>query len=187
MDATLALVAQHRAIETLFEETARESRRRARSCLVSRLAEELIAHLAAEETVFYPAVRRLLDQSPHAEGRACGEHGLLRAALRAVLESSVGASSFGERIAALRGLFEQHVRDEEADLFPRVVRAVTEDQRDALGSEILSSRPHVWIVTTEGKMPLNAGGEWGPRSGVSVLLSAASGTSRTAFAGRGGA
>ncbi|MGA7124007.1 MAG: hemerythrin domain-containing protein, partial [Polyangiaceae bacterium] len=66
MDATLTLVEQHRVIEGLFDEVAREGRRRARSSLVSSLAEELIAHLAAEETVFYPAVRRVLDELPAA-------------------------------------------------------------------------------------------------------------------------
>ena len=174
MDATLALVAQHRVIEGLFDEVAYEARRRARSCLVSRLAEELIAHLAAEEAVFYPAVRRVLEASPDAGGPDRDEHFFLRTELRSVLKTTVGDPSFDERIAALRALFAEHVRSEEAELFPRVVRAVSEAQRHALGAEILASRPHVWIVTTEGKTAIDASGEWALRSRVSLLLGAAS-------------
>jgi hemerythrin superfamily protein len=171
MDATLALVAQHRAIEALFQEVAHERRRRARSSLVSRLAEELIAHLAAEEAVFYPAVRRALDRLPDDHDRGCDEHLLLRIELRGVLKTSAGDPSFGERIATLRALFADHVHDEETDLFPRVMRAVPEAEREALGAEILASRPHVWIVTTEGKTPVQGAGDWALRSRVSVLLS----------------
>ncbi len=176
MDATLALVAQHRVIEQLFDEIAYAARRRARSSFVSRLAEELIAHLAAEEAVFYPAVRCVLDELPDEGGRGGDEHLFLRAELRNVLKTNVGDPSFRERIAVLRALFGEHVRSEEADLFPRVVRAVSQAERDALGAEILASRPHVWIVTTEGKMPVDAGGEL--RSRLTLLLSAASAEAR---------
>ncbi len=172
MDATLALVEQHRVIEGLFDEVAREGRRRARSSLISRLAEELIAHLAAEETVFYPAVRRVLEEVPEAGPLGGDEHLLLRIELRTVLKTSVSDRSFEGRIAALRTLFAEHVRREEVDLFPRVSRGVSDAQRDVLGEEILASRPHVWIVTAEGKTPRPAVGDWRLRSRVSVLLGA---------------
>ncbi len=172
MDATLALVAQHRAIEGLFDEVAGEGRRRARSSLVSRLAEELIAHLAAEEAVFYPSVRPFLEGLLDPSDLGRDEHLLLRTGLRTVLKTSAGDRAFGERIAALQVLFAEHVRREEGVFFPRVVRALSEAQRDVLGEEILASRPHVWIVTTEGKAPLYAERQWPLRSRVSVLLSA---------------
>lgn len=172
MDATLTLVEQHRVIEGLFDEVAREGRRRARSSLVSSLAEELIAHLAAEETVFYPAVRRVLDELPAAGAVGGDEHLLLRIELRTLLKTSVGDWSFDERIAALRTLFAEHVRREEVNLFPRVSRGVSAAQRDVLGEEILASRPHVWIVTTEGEKPRDAANDWRLRSRVSVVLGA---------------
>jgi hemerythrin superfamily protein len=172
MDATRTLVAQHRVIEALFVEVASEGRRRARSSLVSRLAEEIIAHLAAEEAVFYPAVRRAFKDLPGAGGLGGDEHRFLRIELRTVLKTSVGHPSFGERITALQTLFAEHVRGQEAEVFPRVVRLVSEAKRVALGAEILASRPHVWMVTTEGKTPIHAVGDWPLRSRVSVLLGA---------------
>ncbi|MGA7119666.1 MAG: hypothetical protein WBY94_06180, partial [Polyangiaceae bacterium] len=100
------------------------------------------------------------------------EHLLLRIELRTLLKTSVGDRSFDERIAALRTLFAEHVRREEVDLFPRVSRGVSAAQRDVLGEEILASRPHVWIVTTEGEKPRDAANDWRLRSRVSVVLGA---------------
>jgi hemerythrin superfamily protein len=170
MDATCALVAQHRVIEALFEDVAHRTRRRARAGAVSRLAEELIAHLAAEETIFYPAVRDALDEAADTSERGRDEHLLLRIELRRILETTVGKPSFGERIEALRALFAEHVYAEETDLFPRVVSAVSEAQRELLGAEILASRPPVWIVTTEARARVRSGSEWAMRSRVCLVV-----------------
>jgi hemerythrin superfamily protein len=166
MDATRALAVQHRTIEALFDDVAHETRRRGRASAVSRLTEELVAHLTAEENVFYPAVRRAFDEEDETSDRVRDEHLALRIELRRVLETSVGAASFAERIGTLRGCFAKHVRDEEAELFPRVVRAVSEAAREILGAEILASRPPIWIVTTEGGAHAPAGEDWGARRRV---------------------
>lgn len=166
MDATRALAVQHRTIEALFDDVAHETRRRGRSTAVSRLAEELIAHLAAEETVFYPAVRRALDEDDEESDQIRDEHLSMRTELRRVLATNVGDASFVARIDALRGFFARHVRDEEAELFPRVVSAVSEARREALGAEILASRPPVWIVTIEGRPSARRDEDWARRGRV---------------------
>jgi hemerythrin superfamily protein len=170
MDAIRALVAQHRAIEGLFEDASR--RRRGRSNGVSRLAEELIAHLAAEDAVLYPSVRRALVHDGYEmddEGR--DECLPLRIELRRVIEADARDPSFDDRIAALKARFIQHVRDQEVELFPRVTREVSDAQREAIGAEILASRPPLWIVTTEGGALAHPGDEWAARSRLSLLLS----------------
>jgi hemerythrin superfamily protein len=172
MDAIGVLVAQHRAIEGLFEEAEQETGRRRLASAVSRLAEELIAHLAAEETVFYPALRRVLDDGPEITDRGRNEHLALRIELRRMLEASVSDASFRERIAGLRVLFERHVRQEEVELFPRFARAASDNQLQALGDEIIASRPPVWIVTTEGRALIQRNGEWSLRSRVSLPIPA---------------
>ena len=145
LDATQALTVQHRVIEGLFEDLAHETRRRARRALVARLAEELIAHIAAEETVFYPAVRRLRADL----ARSCDEDLLLRIELRRVLETNVGDDCFVEGLVSLRRRFAQHVHEEESAFFPRVSQEMPQPQLEALGTRILESRPPVWIVTSE--------------------------------------
>ena len=171
MDAIRALVAQHRAIEGLFEGAIRRPRRRGLTNGVSRLAEELIAHLAAEEAVLYPSVRRALHDGYQTDVGGRDECLRLRIELRRVIEADARDPSFGDRIAALRERFVQHVRDQEVELFPRVARDVSDAQREMIGAEILASRPPVWIVTTEGGGAAHPGDEWAARSRLSLLLS----------------
>jgi hemerythrin superfamily protein len=170
MDATRVLVAQHRAIETLFEEVDHERRRRRREGAVSRLAEELIAHMAAEEAVFYPTARRVLDKGVAASDQGRNEHLMLRIELRRMLETSVTDAAFDERIEVLRTLFVQHVGDEESNLFPRVANALSRAQLEALGVEILASRPPVWVVTAEGRALVHSGDQWSLRSRISLPI-----------------
>jgi hypothetical protein len=172
MNATRILVAQHRAIESLFEALERETRRRARSNAVSRLAEEIIAHMAAEEAVFYPAVRRAFDAGEEASEHGRQAHLLLRIELRRLLETNLGDAGFGARVEALRCLFAQHVDDEEGELFPKVVAEVSASELETLGTEILASRPPVWIVTTEGRDLVGSGDDWAIRSRVSLPIPA---------------
>jgi hemerythrin superfamily protein len=174
MDAIGVLVAQHRAIVGLFREVERETRRRRLASAVSRLAEELIAHMAAEETVFYPELRRMLDDGPEMDVRVREEHLHLRIELRRMLEADFAGASFGERIAGMRVLFDRHADHEEQVLFPRFAQAASDSQRQALGSEIIASRPPVWIVTTEGRTLVRTKGEWALRSRVSLPIPAKS-------------
>jgi len=165
MKATCILIAQHRAIEALFEELARETRRTARARAASRLAEELIAHMAGEEAIFYPAVWRVLgrdlrswesrpstpsDGTP-ADEPAVDPHFMLRVQLRRVLATRVQEPAFEPRCEALRLLFAQHVEAEETALFPRVEAALADSQLETLGADVLESRPPIWVVTTEAR------------------------------------
>jgi hemerythrin-like domain-containing protein len=150
MNATRILAAQHRAIEALFEEVESETRRNARARLVSRIAEELIAHMAGEEAVFYPALHRVVkgDDASKIEG-AREEHVDLRVQLRRLLATRASDGSFLERVRELRSLFARHVADEEAGLFPCLERALSPSEHAVLGEEVLASRPPIWIVTSE--------------------------------------
>jgi hemerythrin superfamily protein len=148
MNATRVLISQHRAIEALFDELAREPRRHARARALSRLTEELIAHMAGEEAIFYPAARQALGDVRR-PGDGVDEHYMLRAQLRRVLVTNVNGPAFRPRFEALRLLFAHHVQAEETELFPRVQAALGPSQLDTLGAEVLDSRPPIWLVTTE--------------------------------------
>jgi hemerythrin superfamily protein len=155
MKATRILIAQHRAIEALFDELARETHRHARARAASRLSEEIIAHMAGEEAIFYPAVQRVLGKSfrghSTAEGPAADPHFMLRAQLRRVLATGVQDAAFEPRSQALRLLFAHHAEVEETVLFPEVEKALADSQLETLGADVLGSRPPIWLVTTEGR------------------------------------
>jgi hypothetical protein len=157
MNVTRILVGQHRAIEALFEELAGETRRLARARTLSRLTEELVAHMSGEEAIFYPAAVRVLGSACVSGGKRwqagpsqVDEHLMLRAQLRRVLATDVHGPAFQPRFEALRLLFAHHAQAEENDLFPRLDAALAAPQLEALGAEVLASRPPVWAVTAEG-------------------------------------
>jgi hypothetical protein len=160
MKATRILIAQHRAIEALFGELTRETQKPARARAASRLTEEIIAHMAGEESVFYPAVQRVLGTSfgprenPTAgtlDGSNTDPHFMLRVQLRRVLATGVQDAAFEPRSEALRLLFAHHVEVEETVLFPQVDGALPDSQLETLGAAVLGSRPPIWLVTTESR------------------------------------
>jgi iron-sulfur cluster repair protein YtfE (RIC family) len=164
MKATRILIAQHRAIEALFVELTRETGRQARARAASRLTEEIIAHMAGEEAIFYPAAQRVLGKSfgpqesathTHAsaalDSSAADPHFMLRVQLRRVLATHVQDPAFEPRSEALRLLFAHHVEVEETVLFPQVEEALADSQLETLGGDVLGSRPPIWLVTTEGR------------------------------------
>jgi hemerythrin superfamily protein len=162
MNATHLLVAQHRAIEALFAEVACETRRGPRTRAASRLTEELIAHMAAEATIFYPAARSVLGSKGaskrdardlrDAGERMPDEHFMLRAQLRRVLATNLHTPAFTPRFEALRMLFANHVESEEEDIFPRVEALLPARRLEELGTEVEGARPPIWLVTTETQL-----------------------------------
>jgi len=171
MNATRVLVAQHQAIDALLDEVEHETRRHARARAVSRAAEELIAHMAGEEAVFYPAARRVMRLED-----AEDEHLRLRVVLRRVLATRVSDAAFVEHLRALRDLFRQHVRVEESELLPAVERALSPVELEMLGAEVLASRPPIWIVTSEGAALMHADDPFLARTRVSLPIPPATGS-----------
>jgi hemerythrin superfamily protein len=171
MSATRVLVAQHRAIQELFERLIGGARgsAKARGRKIAHLAEELIAHMAGEEAVFYPAVKRAFGTGD-AEEYLRDEHFMLRVQLRRVLETDLGAEPIGERLETLRQMFERHVEREETDLFPRVEAALGRVEIEALGAEVVASRPSVWLVMREGQAMQRPGDPRVLRSRVSIPI-----------------
>ncbi len=168
MTAPQILIAQHRAIEALFAELAGETRAVPRSRLSARLAEEMIAHMAGEEAVFYPAARQALRGHREVSLDARDQKLTLRLQLRRFLETNESDESFASRIATLREGFDRHVRTQEGELFPRVEAVLGTAEVEALGLEVLASRPPVWIVMSEGQARVASSGSRTARTRVSL-------------------
>jgi hypothetical protein len=146
MTVTRILAEQHRAIGHLFAALSSMTDRDGREHLSSRLAEELIAHMAVEAAVLLPAVEQLLGAQPR------DVHAAVHLELRRLLETDPADPSFPYRVEAARIRFDEHVREEEEVLFPWLERSVSAAQLDSLAALLSKSRPPVWIVTTEGRV-----------------------------------
>jgi iron-sulfur cluster repair protein YtfE (RIC family) len=131
MKATTLLERQHRKVEAILKKL--QSGRAGASELLQELANDLAAHMAIEQEIFYPAVRRL-DEDLIAE--SFEEHAIAELALKRLLSVSPTAPTFAARVTALKDLIEHHVEEEEEELFPRVEKKMDQVELKELGSRM---------------------------------------------------
>ncbi len=122
MKATTLLQRQHRNLQQLCETVERGSVN-IRESLLPQLAGDLVAHMAVEGQIFFPAVSLALrDKTWERAGRA--RHAEARHAMDRALEAELDGEPFTLAIRELQKLLELHAVEEEQLLFPRVERAI---------------------------------------------------------------
>ena len=131
MDATELLEQQHRKVEGLFGKLEDMQREEAGE-LLDELANDLAAHMAIEQQLFYPAVREV-DEELVVE--SFEEHSIAEVALKRLLIAKQQLT-FKARVTALKELIQHHVEEEEHELFPKVQKALNSERLDQLGEQM---------------------------------------------------
>ena len=121
MKATTLLERQHRNLQQLCEVVELGSAS-IRSSLLRQLAGDLVAHIAIEEQVFYPAAFEALREGDDVGMPA--RHAQVMRALHRALDAPVQSEEFDRAITELRESFELHVAEEEAVVFPLMDRTL---------------------------------------------------------------
>lgn len=131
MKATSLLEKQHRKVEAIFKKLS--SDKADAVTWLSPLADELVAHMTIEQTIFYPAVRSVKEDLVL---ESYEEHALAELALKRLLATDPHDVTFQAKITALKDLIERHVKEEETELFPLVEKALGDEKLEALGKEM---------------------------------------------------
>lgn len=131
MKATALLEQQHRKVKSIFKKLA--SGRSDAAPLLEELANDLVAHMAIEHEIFYPAVFSL-DEDLIAE--AFEEHALGELALKRLLQTDPDDETFAARVTAAKELIEHHIEEEEEELFPRVEKKLGDERLEQLGKQM---------------------------------------------------
>ena len=133
MKATALLEKQHRKVEAIFDrlEGGEEA-----SASLKELADDLAAHMAIEQNIFYPAIREV---DPHLVEESFEEHAMAELALKRLLRTPPRDTQFAARVSILRELIHHHVEEEEEELFPSVERAMNPDKLEVLGQQMESA------------------------------------------------
>jgi hemerythrin superfamily protein len=100
------------------------------SAVLAQLANDLTAHMAIEQTIFYPAVREI---DPETVGESYQEHAIAELALKRLLDTTTDDSTFAAKVTTLRELVLHHVEEEEEQLFSAVEKKWNADRLEALG------------------------------------------------------
>jgi hypothetical protein len=129
----------HEKVKNLFEqlEAAGEDQERRREQLFSSLFLELDAHSQAEERFFYSQLKSE-DQTRELVLESLDDHKLIKRLLEELDSMDKGSPEWTSKCRILRENVEEHVRTEEADLFP-LAREVFEDEEAAGIAEDIES------------------------------------------------
>jgi hemerythrin superfamily protein len=122
MKATTLLERQHRNLQQLCEAVERGSARM-RESLLPQLAGDLVAHIAVEEQIFYPAASAALQEDGWVRSSRA-RHAQAMRLLDETLDAPVEGDAFARAIGELRSAVEVHAEEEEEGLFPRLEGAL---------------------------------------------------------------
>lgn len=137
MKATTLLERHHRNLKQLCEAVEQGSAS-IRESLLPQLAGDLLAHLAVEAQVFYPAILDVMGKDAIVvQSRMRQRHGRATDAIREALAASVDSEEFERVIRALKVVIEVHAQEEEEALFPRIEHALEAEESRALARAMM--------------------------------------------------
>lgn len=138
MNAIDLLETQHRDVDDLFARLEQPGvDHEARKKMFDDLADMLAIHASIEEMHFYPTVKaaKTEDILEH----SLEEHVGVKRKLALCMATRLDGDKFAERLKALKDEVQHHVKEERADLFPKVRQLLDQDQLEALGQEMTST------------------------------------------------
>ena len=137
MDVIELLVADHRKVEELFEALGINVGDRAG--LAGQLIDALTLHSEAEKTIVYPAMRAALGEDGPVD-HALEEHAEVEQLLERLGGLLPDDAEFDKIVGTLRTNVEEHVGEEESDLFPRFRERTGDDEREQLGQQVAAMK-----------------------------------------------
>jgi hemerythrin superfamily protein len=136
VDAIQLLTDQHRMLEERFAEAVEATDPRERAALAAEAGDQLAVHVAAEEALFYPAVKARRTQDILLE--SLEEHLSLKRLLADLLVLPADDVAYEAKLKVLREQAEHHHHEEEEHLFPQVRKCLPAEVLESLGVEMLA-------------------------------------------------
>lgn len=138
MDAIAMLKADHQRVQHLFQQYEGAQNQQTKQQIAEQVFVALETHTQLEEVVFYPAFEQLAD----AEGKqlvaeSLREHQAVKELIQALraLDAKEEEAEFAAKFQELMDSVEDHVEDEETQLFPEA-EEVLEEQLEDLQEEM---------------------------------------------------
>ena len=137
IDALELLKEQHDEVDMLIGQIEDSDDSEEKAELFRELADKLAAHATMEEKLFYPSV--MAKETEELLVESTEEHLSVKRILADMLELDVEDEHFDAKLTVLKEQVRHHARDEEeGELFPKLRRLLSADERAALGNECLA-------------------------------------------------
>src|SRR5687767_3875885 len=130
IDAINMLITDHCAVEECFSVFRRisDGKPEQRKTLVEQICQALKMHMAIEEEIFYPAVREILVEEKDRIWEGVIEHDKARALMEQLEAMQGDEPTLTQRVDELAALVMHHVKEEENDLFPKVINSALDSE-----------------------------------------------------------
>lgn len=144
-DATDLLERDHRQVEGWFHACESLSDEQAKAELIQKICMALKVHAQIEEEIFYPRARAETGETGMIN-HALQEHGEVKQMVADIEQRLQRGEDCTEQLRQLRQSVEQHVQEEEHDLFPKV--RSSDIDLFGLGSELATRRSELMQQAT---------------------------------------
>lgn len=135
-DAVDLLIKQHRELEHMLDQIADEDNEDKIKKLFAQAGDHLTVHIKSEEEIFYPAVNASRTEDDLLE--ELEEHLSLKRFLADLLALQPSDKAFAPKLKVLSEQAEHHHKEEEEHLFPVVKKMLSDQERNALGKQMLA-------------------------------------------------
>jgi hemerythrin superfamily protein len=131
MDAIVKLREDHKAVEALFKKLEKDD-----LSVVPDICAALTQHAYLEEQVFYPAVRREVDDTLDEVLEAVEEHHVVKVLIGELEDLTPTDDAYKAKATVLMEMVRHHVEEEEGEMFPQVREALGRKRLQEIGSEM---------------------------------------------------
>jgi hemerythrin superfamily protein len=139
-DAVALLTADHKKVKKLFsdfEDLKEDGSDEDKAAIVERICNELKIHTTLEEEIFYPAVRKAIEEEDLMD-EALVEHAGAKELIAQLEEASPDDDLYDAKVTVLGEQIDHHVKEEEGEMFPKAKKAKLDTE--ALGAKMLKRK-----------------------------------------------
>jgi hemerythrin superfamily protein len=139
-DAIGLLMADHKQVKQLFkdfEELKEEGSKEEKSAVVEQICYALTIHAQIEEEIFYPAVRKAIEDADLMD-EALVEHAGAKELIAQLQEMDLEDDLYDAKVTVLGEQIDHHVEEEEGDMFPKAKKAKVDTEQ--LGAKLLKRK-----------------------------------------------
>lgn len=132
-DAIAMLTADHKKVKKLFSDFDKLKEKGSdeeKSAIVEQICNELKIHTELEEEIFYPTVRKAIDDADLMD-EALVEHAGAKDLIAQLGDASPDDDLFDAKVTVLGEQIDHHVKEEEGTMFPKAKKAKVDTE--ALG------------------------------------------------------
>ncbi|WP_293337168.1 hemerythrin domain-containing protein [Microcoleus sp. CAWBG58] len=136
MNITEIISMDHRKVDTLFMEIEKTDNPQKLQEFFGQLYKDLSVHAEAEEQIVYPAVRSYYSDTQE----LYDEQAAMKQMLAQIKALNPSSSDFKAQIQQLKKAVQDHVKEEENDMFPQIRRNLSEAQMEQMATQFKEAK-----------------------------------------------